>query len=105
MIPYYPDNPFLFPGDTKYGCMSIKAVEDLHARECRKLKIEISPNFRKGPHAFRRTRITAAIDYSNGDAVLVAEMFGNSPETIQKYYFTGIDLKKQRDTLNKREKI
>ena len=100
---YYPKSPFLFPGDTKCGCISLKTVGCLHERTCRKLGIEVSNEYRKGPHSFRRNRITEIVNRTNGNAVLAAQMYGNSPETIRKNYYTGDTLDRQREALNFRK--
>lgn len=100
---YYPKSPFLFPGDTKCGCISLKTVGCLHERICKKLGITVSNEYRKGPHSFRRNRITEIVNRTNGNAVLAAQMYGNSPETIRKNYYTGDTLERQREALNFRK--
>ena len=99
---YYPDSPFLFPADTSTGCITCKAVEDYHRRLCKKLDIPISSDCRKGPHAFRRNRITEIVNATNGNIDLVATMYGNSPDAIRKNYYTTNDLELMREALKSR---
>lgn len=99
---YYPDSLYLFPGKTENGCITCKAVEDYHRRLCKKLNIQISSDFRRGPHAFRRTRISDVVNATGGNVVLAAQMYGNSPETIRKNYYTHDSIEKQREALNQR---
>ena len=65
----------------------------------------ISKEVKRGPHAFRRTRITEVINNTGGNVVLAAQMFGNSPETIRKNYYTKDTIKKQLEALNQRKNI
>ena len=98
---YYPDSPFLFPGNTETGCLSCDAIEAYHQRSCGKLNIPISMEFKRGPHAFRRTRITEVVNNTGGNVVLAAQMYGNSPETIRKNYYTGDALENPNHRLSR----
>lgn len=100
---YYPDSPFLFPGETKNGTISNKAVYYVYQRICKKLGIEIIENVVRGPHSFRRNAISDAVNNSNGDLNLAAELYGNSVYTIKKNYYTGIDVERGKEVLNKRK--
>lgn len=97
---YYPDSEFLFPAKTENGCITNNCVYNYFRRICRKENIRISKEAIKGTHAFRRTRITEAINKSGGNIVMASELFGNSPEVAKKYYYTGIDLDEARNILN-----
>ena len=46
--------------------------------------------------------ISALVNNSNGNVVLTAQMFGNSPETIRKHYYVGEDIERKREVLNAR---
>lgn len=100
---YYPDSPFLFPADTPNGCITCQSVMSYHRRLCEKLDISMSNEYRRGPHAFRRTRITDVVNATGGDLMLAAQMFGNSPETIRKNYYTQNSIESQRAALNLRK--
>ena len=102
---YYPNSQFLFPANTENGCITCKAVEDYHRRLCKKLGILVTNDFRRGTHAFRRTRISDIVNETGGNVVLAAQMYGNSPETIRKHYYTQDSLENQREALNHRKVI
>jgi len=102
---YFPDNPYLFPADTINGCISCADIGDFHNDLYKSLGIMISKEVKRGPHAFRRTRITEVINNTGGNVVLAAQMFGNSPETIRKNYYTKDTIKKQLEALNQRKNI
>ena len=99
---YYPDSPFLFPADSRNGCITNNMVYQFFRRMCTKLGITISKDCIRGTHAFRRNAITEVINKSNGNVVLTAQMFGNSPETIRNHYYVGEDIEKKREILNAR---
>lgn len=100
---YYPESPFLFPADTPNGCITCQAVMGYHRKLCDKLGIPMSNEYRRGPHAFRRTRITDIVNATGGNVYLAALMYGNSPETIRKNYYTQDSLENQRAALNLRK--
>ena len=102
---YYPSNPFLFPADTKNGCITNNMVYQFFRRMCKKLDIPISRSRVRGTHALRRNAITESVNNSNGNFVLTAQMYGNSPETIRKHYYAGGDIEELRSVLNKRKAI
>ena len=99
---YYPDSPFLFPADTNNGCITNNMVYQFFRRMCNKIGIPVTGACIRGTHAFRRNAITRVVNYSNGNCVLAAQMFGNSPETIRKHYYVGEDLEELRGILNMR---
>lgn len=100
---YYPNSVFLFPADTKNGVITNNTVYELYRRICKKLGIPISRDFIKGTHSFRRNAITDVINATNGNIVLAAEMFGNSPAVINKHYLTAVELDAGREALNQRK--
>ena len=99
---YYPNSLFLFPADSKNGCITNNMVYQFFRRMCGKLEIPISKDRIRGTHAFRRNAITEVINKSSGNVVLTAQMFGNSPETIRKHYYVGEDIERKREILNMR---
>ncbi len=54
-----------------------------------------------GTHSFRRNAITRTVNASNGNLVLAAEMFGNSPEVIRSNYYTGLNIEDAKTVVNK----
>ena len=102
---YYPDSQFLFPADTKNGCITNNIAYQHFHRICRKLKIPVSRDCIRGTHAFRRNAITEVVNMSNGNFVLTAQMFGNSPETIRKHYYVGENVDTLREILNLRKAL
>lgn len=99
---YYPHSPFLFPAESKNGCITNNMVYQYFHRLCHRIGIPVSRECIRGTHAFRRTAITEVVNNSNGNFVLTAQMFGNTPETIRKHYYVGENLEYLRDILNKR---
>ena len=102
---YYPESPFLFPADTKNGCITNNMSYQHFRRICRKLEIPVSKECIRGTHAFRRNAITEVVNMSNGNFVLTAQMFGNSPETIRKHYYVGENVDTLRGILNLRKAL
>lgn len=88
----------LFPAPNESGVISNRAAYKLYSRICAKLGIEHTRDCIKGTHSFRRNQITKVAN-ATGDLMLTAQMFGNSPTTIQKNYYTGYDLEKGRAAL------
>ena len=101
---YYPDSPFLFPGDSENGCISNDTVYQFFHRMCTRLDIPVTRDCMRGTHAFRRNAITEVVNISGGNVVMAAQMFGNSPETIRKHYYTQDNLENKRNVLNLRRK-
>lgn len=101
---YYPDSPFLFPGESENGCISNDTVYQFFHRMCTRLDIPVTRECMRGTHAFRRNAITEIVNISGGNVVLTAQMFGNSPETIRKHYYTQDNLENKRNVLNQRRK-
>ena len=102
---YYPDSKFLFPADTKNGCITNNMTYQFFRRMCNNLGIPINRECIRGTHALRRNAITEMVNKSNGNCILVAQMFGNSPETIRKHYYVGDDIERMRDILNTRKSV
>ena len=99
---YYPESPFLFPADSKNGCITNNMVYQFFRRMCGKLDIPISKDRIRGTHAFRRNAITEVINKSSGNVVLTVQILGNSPETVRKHYNVGKDIERKREILNMR---
>lgn len=101
---YYPDSPFLFPAESENGCISNDTVYQFFHRMCVRLDIPVTRDCVRGTHAFRRNAITEVVNISGGNVVMAAQMFGNSPETIRKHYYTQDNLENKRNVLNLRRK-
>ncbi len=93
------NSPFLFPAKTENGCITNNTLYNLYRRICREQDIPISREFQKGPHSFRRNRITEVVNAPGGSFDLAAELFGNSPQVAKSHYFTGLDLEKAKRIL------
>ena len=98
---FYPQSEYLFPADSRLGCITNNTVYQFYRRMCGKLGVAVSRAFTKGTHAFRRTRITEVANKSRGDLLMTAGLFGNSPAVIMKNYYSGIDLESAREVLEK----
>lgn len=90
---YHIDSPYLFPADTETGVITNNAVYNLYRRICKKLNIKISRDCIKGPHSFRRNGITNFVN-NGGDLVTASRLYGNSPQTANAHYYTGVNLTK-----------
>lgn len=101
---YYPNSPFLFPADSENGCITNDTVYQFFRRMCQRLDIPITKECVRGTHALRRNAITDVVNHSGGNVVMAAQMFGNSPETIRKHYYTQDSLENKRNVLNLRPK-
>lgn len=89
---YYPDSAYLFPAKTENGVISNYIVYNLYRRMIKMLGYKQKNGVILGTHSFRRNAITRTVNASNGNMVLAAKMFGNSPQVIQSNYYTGINL-------------
>ena len=97
---FFPGSEYLFPSEvTETGIINNNVVYKFYSRVCEKLGIAISREAMRGPHSFRRNGITRVTNNTGGDFVLAAQMFGNSPETAKKHYYTGADMEKARIAL------
>ena len=103
---YYSDSIYLFPSnDTKNGVITNRAVYEVYDHLCEKLGIEKQKDVVRGPHSFRRNAITSFVNESNGNFEMASAIFGNSPEIAKKNYYTGIDLEKASEILDKRQLV
>ncbi|MBQ7507150.1 MAG: hypothetical protein IJT05_07470 [Lachnospiraceae bacterium] len=98
---YYPGSKYLFPADTPTGVITNNVVYNFYRRMCKSLGIPISRDAKKGTHSLRRNAITDALSASNGDIEATAQLFGNSPQVIRKYYNLGADDAYKRSILEK----
>nr|MCR5177970.1 tyrosine-type recombinase/integrase [Lachnospiraceae bacterium] len=97
---YFPGSKFLFPSDdTESGVINNRVVYRFYSRMCDKLGIKISREAMKGPHSFRRNGITRVANNSGGDLLLASRLFGNSPETAMRNYYTGYNMEKALSVL------
>lgn len=93
------DSEYLFPADTNTGVITNKSIYQYYYRMCKKLNIKLSYDLRKGTHSFRRNAITNVVNKSNGNFVMAAQLFGNTPEVARDYYYTGININDARSVL------
>ena len=54
-----------------------------------------------GTHSFRRNAITNVANLTGGNLTLASKLFGNSPQVANKNYYTGIDIDKVLEILEK----
>lgn len=90
---------YLFKDHTDTGVISNKSIYQFYYRMCKYLGIELSKEFRKGTHSFRRNAITEVVNNSGGNFALAAELFGNSPQVAHANYYTGINISEARKVL------
>lgn len=98
---YYPDSELLFPGTANTGAISNNVVYQFYKRSIHNLGIKETPGITKGTHSFRRNTITGTVNKSGGNIYLASKLYGNSPRTAEKNYYTGIDLVAARELLEK----
>lgn len=96
---YYSNSNFLFPADTKLGCITNNVVYQFYKRTCNQLDIKNTPGVTKGTHSFRRNAITNMVNKSGGNFVLASRLYGNSPRTAERNYYTGIDISEAKKYL------
>ena len=94
---YYPGSKYCFPNiTTETGVITNNAVYPFYVRMCEKLGIEISKDFIKGPHSFRRNGITRVANNPGGNIMIASLIYGNSPQSASMHYYSGIDLETAR---------
>lgn len=98
---FYPDSAYLFPAKTENGVISNYIVYNLYRRMIKSLGYQQTDGVILGTHSFRRNAITRTVNASNGNLVLAAEMFGNSPEVIRSNYYTGLNIEDAKAIANK----
>lgn len=89
---YYPNSIYLFPAKSDNGVITNNTVYNLYRRMIKDLGYKQEQGIILGTHSFRRNAITRTVNASNGNLVLTASMFGNSPQVIQTNYYTGINI-------------
>lgn len=89
---------YLFPNITN------NMVYKLYSRMCKYLGIQISRDCIKGPHSFRRNGITTVCN-AGGSIEMAATLYGNSPLSITKHYYTGINIMKAKAILDSNQKV
>ena len=90
---YYPSCKFCFPNiNSSTGVISNNVVYPFYTRMCKQLGIEISKDFIKGPHSFRRNGITKVSNAPGGNIMIASILYGNSPQSASSHYYTGIDM-------------
>ncbi len=98
---YYPDSMYLFPAKSENGVITNNTVYNLYRRMIKSLGYQQTKGVILGTHSFRRNAITRTVNASNGNLVLAAEMFGNSPEVIRSNYYTGLNIEDAKTVVNK----
>lgn len=103
---YYPDSPYLFPDYSNHtGVINNNVVYHLYSRMCKVLGIKISKEYTKGPHSFRRNGITKVCNATGGNIYLASMLYGNSPQSASKHYYTGINIKEAKEILEGSQKV
>lgn len=97
------NSEFIFPGETKPGCISIGAVYRFYRHICRSRGITIRADVIRGPHAFRRNA-AERISNSGGSAEMAAKLLGNSPAVLKSNYYDGMNLAEAKEILNSANK-
>lgn len=88
---YFDNSVFLFPDDKNInGVINNNVVYHFYSRMCKKLNIEISREFLKGPHSFRRNGITKVANSPNGNMVIASTLYGNSVLSASNNYYAGV---------------
>ena len=100
---YHINSQYLFPANSDNGVITNNTVYNFYRRMCKKLNIEVSKEFIKGTHSFRRNAITDVINSTNVNILLASQLFGNTPEVARKNYYTGINLDEALNALNQRK--
>lgn len=91
---------YLFPlRSDPSKCLRNGTMYDCYIAACKDLNIKRIPGVTKGTHSFRRNAITRVINKTGGNVVLATKIFGNSPLTAMKHYYTGVDLAKAKEAL------
>ena len=73
---------------TENGVINNAVVYKFYMRMCKKLGIVLCREAMRGPHSFRRNGITKVTNNSGGDLILASLLFGNSPSTAKRNYYT-----------------
>jgi len=90
---YFPGNIYCFPNTkTDTGVITNNAVYPFYVRMCNKLNIEISKDFIKGPHSFRRNGITRVANNPEGNIMIASMIYGNSPQSASSHYYSGVNM-------------
>lgn len=93
---------FLFPDEREdSGCINIRAVYRIYQKSCKHLGYELSHDFTKGTHSFRRNAITNFTNASNGNILLASEIYGNSEKCATDNYYIGANLVEALKILSK----
>lgn len=92
---YYPNEDFMFPADTEFGCINIRTVYYMFHKMRKELGVELSYDCIKGTHAYRRN-FAKRID----NAELASKLLGNDVAVLKKNYYNGLDLGKALTALN-----
>lgn len=94
---YYPGSKYCFPNiTTETGVITNQSVYPFYARMCEKLDIDVSKDFIRGPHSFRRNGITRVANSPGGNIMIASQIYGNSPQSASAHYYSGIDLETAR---------
>ena len=75
-----------------------------YSRMCKRLGIKISREMIKGPHSFRRNGITNICN-NGGSMEMAASLYGNSPLSISKHYYTGANIIEAKRILEGNQRV
>lgn len=94
---YYPGSKYCFPNiTTETGVITNQVVYPFYARMCNNLGIDVSKDFIRGPHSFRRNGITKVANNPGGNIMIASIIYGNSPQSASSHYYSGVDLETAR---------
>lgn len=97
---YHPGSKFLFPNEKQpLGCMSLGGAYKIHEKVCKALGIEISKNFVKGTHAFRRVHETTFLE-ENGSSQIATTIYGHTEDVIKQNYLLAVNAKLAAPTVS-----
>lgn len=82
-----------------------RSVYNVYRKLCQKLNIPVTKEIIRGPHSFRKNAITYVTNATNGNIIMAASLFGNTPDVSSKNYYLGADLETSKSILDKRNKI
>ena len=94
------DSKYLFPNPkSTEGIITNNTIYPFYSRICKELGIEISREFIKGPHSFRRNGITRVANKPGGNIIMASMLYGNSPSCATSHYYSGINMDLAKEIL------
>ena len=98
---YNLNSMWLFPADTPTGVITNNTVYGFYRRSIVRLGFKQEKGITKGTHSFRRNAISKVVNAEGGSLELASRLFGNTPMVAENNYYTGLDMDKTRELLNK----